>query len=164
MNLSFLYKNYEKIALAIILTIFLLALMWLINLFYQSEEERNTGVTIIVNKAKYNRLPQSYYDFDAILTNSQLWLPSTKRNVDKSDEFYIAVFTDFMKPFKIIRSPALKAEGKLIPYEYSRIGYCPITKEKISMPVTNILEKNTDTDADGIGDVCDGDDDGGDDL
>jgi len=153
MNLSFLYKNYEKIALAIILTIFLLALMWLINLFYKSEEERNTGVTIIVNKAKYNRLPQSYYDFDAILTNSQLWLPSTKRNVDKSDEFYIAVFTDFMKPFKIIRSPALKAEGKLIPYEYSRIGYCPITKEKISMPVTNILEKNTDTDADGIPDT-----------
>lgn len=137
-----------------ILIIFLLSLMWLINLFYESEEERNTGVTIIVNKAKYDQLPQSYYDFYGVLANSQLWMPSTKRNFDESDEFYIAVFTDFMKPFKIIRSPALKAEGKLIPYEYCKMGYCPITKEKISMPDTSILEKNTDTDADSIPDTA----------
>ena len=153
MNLSFLYKNYEKIALAVILIIFLLALTWLIDLFYKSEEERNTGVTIIISKAKYNQLPQSYYDFGTALANSQLWLPSTKRNFDKSDEFYIAVFTDFMKPFKVIRSPALKAEGKLIPYEYCKIGYCPITKDKISVPDTTILEKNADTDEDGIPDI-----------
>lgn len=153
MNLSFLYKNYEKIALTIVLIIFLLALMWLVNLFIKSEEERTTGIAIIANKTKYVQLPQSYYDFDTVLAKSQLWLPSSKRNFDKNDEFYIAVFTDFMKPFKIIRSPALKAEGKLIPYEYCKIGYCPVSKETISLPDTNILEKYTDTDADSIPDT-----------
>lgn len=154
MNLSFLYKNYEKIALAIVLIILLLTLLWLVNLFYESEEERNTGITIIVNMAKYDPLPRSYFDFDIILAKSQLWLPSIKRDSDKNDEFYIAVFTDFMKPFKIIRSPAFKSEGKLIPYDYCKIGYCPITKEKISIPDTNILEKNIDTDEDGIPDAA----------
>jgi len=153
MHLSFLYKNYEKIVLAIVLVIFLLVLIWLINLFYRYEEERNTGVTIIINKAKYSQIPQSYYNFNTVLANSQLWVPSIKRNLNKSDEFYIYVFTDLMKPFKIIRSPALKAEGRLIPYDYCKIGYCPITKEKISVPDTNTLEKTIDTDEDGIPDI-----------
>ena len=82
MNFSFLYKSYEKITLTIVLIIFLIA-----------------------NMAKYDQMSQSYYNFDTTLSNNQLWQPSEKRDLDKNDEFYIAIFTDFMKPCKIIRSP-----------------------------------------------------------
>ena len=152
MKITFIKNNLEKIALGVILAFFVLALIWLVNLFYVSEEARTTGVTVAVSKAPYKPLSVSLYDFKAELANSLLWTPSVKRDTNIADEFYIVPFTDFMRPFRIARSNAPKAEGKLIPYEYYKLGYCPITKEKLYVPDQGVIEKTSDSDAGGIPD------------
>lgn len=139
--------------LGLILALFILALIWLLDLFYTSLETRGSGLTLIVNREPYKNLPSSFYDFSAELSKSQIWTPSEKRELDVNDEFYIVAYTDFMKPFKIARSNAPKAEGKLIPYEYYKLGFCPITKEKLKAPDVKSMEKTLDTDADGIPDL-----------
>lgn len=152
MKFVFIKKYWEKLALGLILILFLLALLWLVNLFYISEEARTTGVTVIVNKSPYRELQPSFYDFPAELAKSVMWMPSEKREMDSKDEFYIVTYTDFMKPFKIARSNAPKADGKLIPYDYYKLGYCPITKDKLIIPDAGFLEKTSDIDNDGIPD------------
>ncbi len=153
MKFTFVKENWEKMILGIILVLFVFSLIWLVDLFYKSEESRATGVTIIVNKLPYQNLQPEFYDFDSALSKNVLWMPSLKRELNTKDEFYIVTYTDFMKPFKIARSNAPKADGKLIPYEYYRLGYCPITRDKLITPDAKTFEKNSDMDNDGIPDV-----------
>lgn len=152
MKFTFAKKNWEKISLGGILILFALSLIWLVNLFYESEEARATGVTVIVNKSPYKNLQPAFYDFKSTLNDSVMWLPSEKRDLDTKDEFYIVTYTDFMKPFKIARSNAPKADGKLIPYDYYKLGFCPITKEKLIVPDASFLERTSDIDGDSIPD------------
>lgn len=153
MKFTFVKKNWEKMTLGFILALFILSLIWLVDLFYKSEEARANGVTVIVNKIPYKNLKPGFYDFNATLASSILWMPSEKREIDTKDEFYIVTYTDFMRPFKIARSNAPKADGKLIPYEYYKLGFCPITKDKLTVPDAGFLEKTSDIDGDGIPDL-----------
>lgn len=153
MKFTFFKKNWEKILLGGILFLFVLSLIWLLNLFYKSEAARSSGVTVIVNKIPYKNLQPEFYNFNTMLSNNILWLPSKKRELDTKDEFYIVTYTDFMRPFKIARSNAPKADGKLIPYEYYKLGFCPITKDKLTVPDAGFLEKTSDIDGDGIPDL-----------
>ncbi|MEI6054468.1 MAG: hypothetical protein WCR55_00300 [Lentisphaerota bacterium] len=153
MKFTFVKKNWEKMTLGFILALFILSLIWLVDLFYKSEEARANGVTVIVNKIPYKNLKPAFYDFNATLSSSILWMPSEKRELDTKDEFYIVTYTDFMRPFKISRSNAPKADGKLIPYEYYKLGFCPITKDKLIVPDAGSVEKTQDSDGDGIPDL-----------
>ena len=71
---TFVIKNYEKLLLSAVLVIFILSLIWLVDVFYESENQRSTGITVISNKAPYRSIHKSYYDFENILKNSILWL------------------------------------------------------------------------------------------
>ncbi|MCP4177369.1 MAG: hypothetical protein GY756_06360 [bacterium] len=152
-KLTFFIKNYEKLLLSAILVIFILSLIWLVDVFYESEQQRTTGVTLISNKAKYRNIPKSYYDFEKTLKDSVLWVKSSKRNLNKKDRNYIVTYTDFMIPFHIARSNARLANGKLIPYAYYKIGKDPITKEKLFLPDAAVIRRTADVDKDGIPDL-----------
>ncbi|HBM16440.1 MAG TPA: hypothetical protein DD381_08900 [Lentisphaeria bacterium] len=152
MKTTFVKKNWEKIVLILIFALLLLALIWLVKLFQETQETKATGLTYIVNRAPYKTLQPSFYNFSAELQKSILWVTSTKRDTNLNDEFYIVSYTDFMKPFKITRSNAPKADGKLIPYDYYKLGFCPITKEKLQIPDADVIERTSDSDADTIPD------------
>ncbi|HJO92224.1 MAG TPA: hypothetical protein QF753_02390 [Victivallales bacterium] len=150
---TFVIKNYEKLLLSAVLVIFILSLIWLVDVFYESENQRSTGITVISNKAPYRSIHKSYYDFENILKNSILWLKSKKRNINKSDRNYIVTHSDFMIPFHIARSNAHSAEGRLIPYAYYKLGKDPITKEKLFLPDEAVMRRTADVDKDGIPDI-----------
>jgi hypothetical protein len=152
-KLTFFIKNYEKLILSAILVIFILSLIWLVNVFYESEKQRTTGVTVFSNKTIYKNIPKSYYDFNKTLKDSILWSNSAKRNLNTKDKNYIVTHTDFMIPFHIARSNAPSSDGKLIPYAYYKIGKDPITKEKLLLPDAAVMRRTADIDKDGIPDL-----------
>jgi len=130
---GFLFKHYEKLILSVFLLIFVASLIWLIFVFQEAKKIKEQDVLYVpqkkaefmyknININDYNVLDVSL-QVDSPL--SRLWYESSKRNPNSSS------FTDFICPFKAIKSPL---SGKIFPltmYEFKKsddgfeYGHCP---------------------------------------
>ena len=151
--LQLLNKIYEKVILCLIIIVFIISLLWLYKTQQSTIKENFEGTSISANKYEYTPIDLQNYNGIKYISNSTLWTPSLRRNIDIASGDYIPVYTDFMLPFKIARSNADGAKNKLIPYKYYELGKCPITGKDISLVSDIIVSDNLDTDQDGIPDV-----------
>jgi hypothetical protein len=141
MKFDLLYKHYEKLILAIVLSLFIFSLFWLIGIFNYVTRTELSSIAVIANKVAYEPVDKDSYNTLANLKNGKLWLNSEKRNISPNDPDYILTFTDFMIPFKAARSNAPKAKNKLIPYIYYKHGKCPISKENIDLSQKAVIKQ-----------------------
>jgi len=153
MKLDAIKNNYDKVILALVLLFFIYTIYWFIS-DYSSNSYLDV-LSIYTKRSKYKPINKTEYLADNLIKKNVLWSKSEKRSIDPKDSDYILTFTDFIMPFKIARSNAVKSKHKLIPYIYYEHGYDPISKEKISLTQKAVVSiKGTfDTDKDGISDV-----------
>lgn len=150
--MKFILRHYEKILLIIFLLIFLIALIWLLNVARESKKHRDSGIELKLKPgADYLEINSKNYDYRNIFYRISDWSMSSKRGNKLESGKQLEVYTDFMTPFEIARSTSPKNEGKLIPYEYFKIGFDPITNEKLIIP--NYYDYSVDNDNDLIPDV-----------
>ena len=164
--MGFLFKHYEKLILSVFLLIFVASLIWLIFVFQEAKKIKEQDVLYVPQKkAEFMYKSININDYNVLDISLQVdsslsrcWYESSKR-ISSSPSF-----TDFMCPYKAIKSPF---SGKIFPlpmYEFKKAddgfeyGHCPdkdADKLFVEWKPTEIPGRSIDrldTDFDGIPD------------
>ncbi|MFA7231157.1 MAG: hypothetical protein WC071_07785, partial [Victivallaceae bacterium] len=148
--LDFLKKHYEKIMLAVLLLVFILSLIYLINIIKSTNEITAKDLMIPTQSPDYVNVDFNSADFDtnAIFTTNTEWKPAAPR--EPAD----LIYTDLVIPFKIARCPHC---SYLVPeYDFLNAPHkCQICSGELPRPVKSskpvIVRPTNDDDLDGDG-------------
>lgn len=152
-TLEFIKNHYEKIILAILLILFVLALIYQIQIITNISRITPESLAIPKKDGEYESInfKADLYNPSFMLNKDSKWLPRTKFN--PQDQFV----TDLCMPFEIARCPHCTA---FIPRFYFRSDphKCPLCGGSLPEPPPDPPEgadPGDDTDGDGISDaVC----------
>ncbi len=127
--MQFLKRHYEKIILAALLVLFILSLIYLIQIFETTNNVTKAELNIPTREPDYQPINFKAPEFlqEAIFVDGTIWKDYGPRGQD------CKVYTDFLIPFKIARCPHC---GRLVP-EYNFINApnkCPICSGNLPVP------------------------------
>jgi hypothetical protein len=135
--LDFLKKHYEKLILAFFLLVFVILLIYLIDLGKSTRAITKEKLRIPTREPNYTPkdFTEKRYQVDYIFSNNLDWKKSVAR-VDKDN-----IYTDLMVPYKCARCPF---GGKVIPRYYfmgdvDQPRTCPLCAKPLERPLSNTL-------------------------
>lgn len=156
--MQFLKKHYEKIILASLLVLFILSLIYLIQIFESTNQVTKAELNIPTRDPDYQPINFKAPEFDPeiIFNKDTVWKEYGAREPDDK------VYSDFLLPFKIAKCPHC---GRLVP-EYNFLnaphkcpicnGNLPAPQRKTTTTVTGgakLIDGQMDSDGDGIPDA-----------